>query len=157
MKSGGVKDKLKPIYNELEIQMGWKHTFTFDTFNKIMTDLENSSEGLNKIAKRYGISQSTIRDVIMNDVYAKDRYNYSKQIQLQNIADEMIDISDNDDNNANQIKRDQLRIDTRKWILSRLNPNVYGDKLQTENRTTIIEQKLFNLDDDILDATFEDM
>ena len=31
--------------------------------------------------------------------------------------------------NGENIQRSRLRIDTRKWLMSKLNPKVYGDKL----------------------------
>lgn len=57
-------------------------------------------------------------------------------------AEEIIDIADNATNdymeklegdgyifNSENVQRSRLRIDTRKWLMSKMNPKVYGDKL----------------------------
>lgn len=56
-------------------------------------------------------------------------------MQADLIADEMIEIADNSkgDEKAfvgiNRIHRDKLRIESRKWIASKLKPKKYGDKI----------------------------
>jgi len=39
--------------------------------------------------------------------------------------------------NPEVIGRSRLRVDTRKWYLSKVLPKIYGDKLQTEHSGTI--------------------
>lgn len=74
-----------------------------------------------------------------------DRYARARDLQLEAYADEIIDIADNakndwmernggEDNqswvlNGEHVQRSRLRSDNRKWILSRLKPEQYGDKL----------------------------
>lgn len=65
------------------------------------------------------------------------------------LADDLIQIADdgqNDtykDENGNVrtdqdvIARSRLRVDTRKWMLSKMLPKVYGDKLETTHKGTI--------------------
>lgn len=75
---------------------------------------------------------------------ARDRYARSKDMQLDIIADEMLDIADDGSNdlmtivkgnveyeteNKETARRSALRIDTRKWLLSKLNPKKYGDRV----------------------------
>lgn len=63
------------------------------------------------------------------------------------IFEEMIDIADDGKNdymtkslggvdvevlNAEHVQRSKLRIDARKWMLSKMNPKKYGDKVQQE-------------------------
>jgi hypothetical protein len=63
------------------------------------------------------------------------------------MLDEIIDISDNVEqdllitpdgrevvNNA-VISRDKLRVDTRKWAMSKMNPKKYGDKVDIDHTT----------------------
>jgi hypothetical protein len=50
------------------------------------------------------------------------------------------------------ITRDRLRVDTRKWMLSKLNPKKYGDKLdvtQTINDTRKTVEDLFPSDNEL--------
>jgi len=73
------------------------------------------------------------------------RYARSSDIRADQIFDEMFDIADNGTNdytefensegikvskfNPENVQRSRLRIDTRKWALSKMNPKKYGDKL----------------------------
>lgn len=63
---------------------------------------------------------------INSDPEAKDRYARAKAKGLEAMADDIVAIADQDDLDPND-KR--VRIDTRKWLLSKLAPKQYGDKL----------------------------
>lgn len=54
------------------------------------------------------------------------QYARAREIGYQGLADQLTEIADNDGDPA----RDRLRVDTRKWLLSKALPKVYGDKLQ---------------------------
>jgi len=56
------------------------------------------------------------------------------------MADALNDIADNTNG---EVQRDRLRVDTRKWYLSKIMPKKYGDKLDVTTR----EEKLI-VDDD---------
>lgn len=45
-------------------------------------------------------------------------------------ADEILDIADEATSDAVQVARNKLRIDTRKWVLSKMLPKEYGDKIE---------------------------
>jgi hypothetical protein len=59
----------------------------------------------------------------------RDMYAAAKAMQQDFEADEMKAIAD-DDNRDDLIKvqRDKLRVDTRKWLASKLAPKVYGER-----------------------------
>jgi hypothetical protein len=72
------------------------------------------------------------------------RYARAREIQAYDIADELLEIADDARNdwmereggaeavafelNGENIQRSRVRIDTRKWLLSKMLPKVYGDK-----------------------------
>lgn len=74
-----------------------------------------------------------------------DRYTRAKDLQIEYWADEIVDVSDDASNdymvrtgkdgdegwvlNGEHIARSRLRVDSRKWLLSKLKPKKYGDKL----------------------------
>lgn len=75
------------------------------------------------------------------------QYEKAKEESADALADEMLDIADEASNdwmedhdkdnpgyrlNGEAIGRSRLRVDTRKWIASKLKPKKYGDKVQTE-------------------------
>lgn len=77
----------------------------------------------------------------------RDQYVRAKAQGAEAIAEEMFDIADDASNdwmekldaegqgigwqlNGDHVRRSQLRIDTRKWYLSKIMPKKYGDKLE---------------------------
>jgi hypothetical protein len=76
------------------------------------------------------------------DLYAK-----AMQVRLDRMAQEIVDICDDCTNdwmeregktlvNNEAVNRARLRVDTRKWLLSKLAPQKYGDKQQIEHSGT---------------------
>lgn len=76
----------------------------------------------------------------------RDQYALACNARAEHMADEILDIADNGENdwmerrndegetvgwreNGEAIQRSKLRVDTRKWLLSKLQPKKYGDKL----------------------------
>jgi len=54
--------------------------------------------------------------------------------QASNMADDLLAIADNEDEDP---KRSRLRVDTRKWILSKVLPKAYGDKIEHNHQGAI--------------------
>lgn len=106
-------------------------------------------------------NESTIRGWALDN---KDgffaQYTRAVQIRAMGWSEEIIEISDDSsqdtyiDNNGNErtnnevVARSRLRTDTRKWMLSKVLPKVYGDKLdvnhgvQPENPLTTMLQRI---------------
>ncbi len=78
------------------------------------------------------------------------QYNIAKQEQADYLIEEMIDIADDGSNDFMTItkgdkeynvedrevtNRSKLRVETRKWIASKLKPKKYGDKLDIDHTT----------------------
>lgn len=79
----------------------------------------------------------------------RDRYARAKEAGMDALAEEILDIADNATNdwmdrhdaegnttgkqfNAEAARRSQIRIDARKWLLAKLAPKKYGDRVVTE-------------------------
>lgn len=73
-----------------------------------------------------------------------NRYAHARELLLEHWADDLIEIGDNGRNdwmerngepafNFEHVQRSRLRSDNRKWLLSRLNPSKYGDRVTTEH------------------------
>ena len=76
-----------------------------------------------------------------------ERYRLSREIQADLIFAEILDIADDRESdwlaaadpakparaNTDHIQRAKLRIDTRKWLVAKLAPKKYGDKLALEH------------------------
>jgi len=75
-----------------------------------------------------------------------EQYGSARQIGYQHLADDLLEIADdtvndslaNEDGSPRQngewIARSRLRVDTRKWLLSKMLPKLYGDKLETTTK-----------------------
>lgn len=55
------------------------------------------------------------------------QYARAREAQADAMADEMIDIADNNELDPNDRR---VRLDTRKWLASKLRPKKYGEKLE---------------------------
>lgn len=92
-----------------------------------------------------------------NKLYDKFRHNYAqaREIQYQCMSDDIMDIADNGTNdfmeredpdnpgyavNGEALGRSRLRVDTRKWFMSKVLPK-FKDKTET-----VVEQKTVNMD-----------
>lgn len=116
-----------------------------------------STFGIQRICKSLAEKDSsfppcrTIRRWIEESEAFAAQYAHAKQNQLHILADEIIEISDDDSQdeiftdegkrmlNAEFVQRSKLRVDSRKWVLSKLMPKVYGDKLEIDNNITLKE------------------
>jgi hypothetical protein len=72
-------------------------------------------------------ASAIIRHVQDSEDFAK-QYARAKQIQVESFADEIINLSDSADRETYNVAR--LQVDTRKWLLSKLIPKKYGDKVE---------------------------
>lgn len=80
----------------------------------------------------------------MEDEDFVTRYARAKEEQVENLVEEMVDIADDDSLdmafkddgtpfiNTEHIQRSKLRIETRKWIASKLKCKKYGDKIEQQ-------------------------
>ena len=69
-------------------------------------------------------------------------YAHARELGYQRMADDLVDIADgksvewikgdseNTDGAKDAVQRDRLRVDTRKWLLSKALPKIYGDKIE---------------------------
>ena len=88
-------------------------------------------------------SASTFLDWIGADSFLAEQYAHARQMAYELLADEIVAIADEnyttDEHGVRErlsseaIQRNRLRVDTRKWMLSKMLPKVYGDKIQTEH------------------------
>lgn len=86
-------------------------------------------------------TESTVRRWVLEDRHGfSAQYAEARHIGYQSMADELLEIADDGSNdwmerngetvaNGEHVQRSRLRLDTRKWLLSKALPKVYGDKL----------------------------
>lgn len=62
------------------------------------------------------------------------QYERARLIAYHGMGEGTLDISDNPSTDSGAVMRDRLRVDTRKWFLSKVLPKVYGDKIETTQK-----------------------
>jgi hypothetical protein len=106
-----------------------------------------SGETLRAICRDDGMpAESTVRGWALDDREGfAAQYARSREIGYMAMADEALEIADDGSNdtykteegqeatNHDVIARSRLRVDTRKWLLSKALPKVFGDKIVQEH------------------------
>lgn len=93
-------------------------------------------------------SSSTVYLALANDREFSDRYVRAREAQMERFADEILEIADDGTNDwrtrqgedggitevidHEHIARSRLRVDSRKWLMARLAPKKYGDRITQE-------------------------
>lgn len=75
-------------------------------------------------------TDSTVRKWALNnehDFY--QQYAQARIVGYHRMAEEIIEFSDFKSNDPGAVARSRLMVDTRKWLLSKALPKIYGDKL----------------------------
>jgi AcrR family transcriptional regulator len=109
-----------------------KTKFTQELFDDICQAIATSENGIAKICKIAGLALQTFYNWLGDDKDLLERYARAKDAQLQLMVEQILTISDDGLNdvmedaegnirvNYDHIQRSKLRVDTRKWLLSKL-------------------------------------
>jgi hypothetical protein len=87
-------------------------------------------KSLREICSEQGMPCHSVcrRWIQTNDEFS-DKYTRAKQEMLEREAESLISIADSNDDP----QRLRVRIDTRKWLLSKMLPKKYGDKIEHQH------------------------
>jgi hypothetical protein len=121
--------------------------FTEDIGNRICERIADG-ESVRKICLDPAMpAKSTLFKWLYEQKAFSDQYTRAREVQMETMAEEIIDIADDTSQdtktiqkgdhevevmNAEWINRCRLQVDTRKWLMSKMAPKRYGDKVQTE-------------------------
>lgn len=91
-------------------------------------------ETLTAICKSGNIpSERTVRSWASDPDHPFSRaYDKAREVGYHKMADDILDIADG----AGPPERDRLRVDTRKWLLSKALPKIYGEKVGLKHDAT---------------------
>lgn len=91
-------------------------------------------------------SQSMVFRWLVNNQQFREQYAHAREVQADSWADDIIEIADdssgdtvvdpesgNERFNSEYAARSRLRVDTRKWLMARMAPKKYGDKITQEH------------------------
>lgn len=154
-------------------ERGRPEKYSKELAEKICIEIATSCNGLHKICSRKNMpGVSTVFSWLAQDDKKDflDMYERAKELQAEFLAQEILDIADDGRNdlmtvtygdetyereNKEVTGRSKLRVDTRKWIMSKLLPRKYGDKLDLDHTSkgerisTVSEDTLIKLADRI--------
>ena len=92
----------------------------------------SAGESLRAICRDIDMPESTVRRWAIDDAGPgfSARYAYCRSIGLDCIAESLMEIADDKEDDPNSRR---IRVDVRKWFLSKLRPDKYGDKTALEH------------------------
>jgi hypothetical protein len=124
--------------------MGRPSTFTQEVADLICERLADG-ESLRAICLADDMpNRATVFRWLGAEATFRDQYARAREEQAETLLDEIVEIADDsrhdtiatekngEQPNTEWITRSRLRVDARKWVVSKLAPKKYGDKLQTE-------------------------
>jgi hypothetical protein len=101
--------------------------------------LQGMRDGLSafKACQKAGVPQSTFNDWVNGDKNLSVEYAHAREDLIERIANEVMELADSEVPETGDGKKDwqaiqkhKLQVDTRKWLLSKLAPKKYGEKLE---------------------------
>lgn len=111
-------------------------------YNRIMAKIEQTleleqsicsalSQGKSLVSwcKENKISYNVVTGWLLSDANFATKYASAREAQIDHLAEEIIDISDNKDILP---EHKRVMVDSRKWYAGKLNAKKYGDKQQVE-------------------------
>lgn len=127
---------------------------------------------LRQIGKELGCSAPSIREWALDDGEFALQYAHARELQVEHMAQEIQEISDDGSNDwmdregmragdHEHIQRSKLRVDTRKWLMSKMMPKKYGEFKQVDQ--TITQTVTVSLEErharsrKLLDEVFEEI
>lgn len=88
--------------------------------------------------------RSTIHEWLLTRTEFSDKYNDAVNVRTENMFDELEKIADLPDEQESPM-RSRLRVDTRKWYLSKVMPKKYGDKVDLTSDGKAIKGNIITL------------
>lgn len=111
-----------------------------EIFNYVCQEIEKGRALRNILKEKEMPSTSTFYQWLDEKEDKAKQYARATEVRADVIFDDILGIADENENdtyvneqgievvNSDVIQRSRLRIDARKWVLSKLNPKKYGDK-----------------------------
>ena len=128
---------------EIEKQEGKAAGEGYTDFEYICIEIENGLAA-RKAIKAFGMDNKRFYKLLNESKANRERYARACEARAETIFEDILDISDDSSNdtftdengvertNNEVIARSRLRVDARKWMLSKLQPKKYGDKLEVD-------------------------
>lgn len=119
---------------------------TVEQFNEVLLLIENGLS-LRKACEQLKLHRRDFHKLECNNKELSDQYARAREARADKIFEEILDIADDGTNDFMTItkgdesynvedkevtNRSKIRIDARKWMLGKMQPKKYGDKLDVD-------------------------
>ncbi len=121
--------------------------YTSEIAERVCTEV-STGKSLRQTCRELEISESTVRQWVLDDRNSfAAQYARARELQIEAWADEINEIADDGTNdwmtikrggedvevpNNEVLQRSRLRVDTRKWLMSKIAPKRYGDRVTNQ-------------------------
>lgn len=140
--------------NKIKSNKGRPTKFQSDLAKEICDVIASTSRGTKKLCADYSHwpCQDTLFTWLKDYPEFSEQYAQAKICQIELLVDEILEISDDasQDQYVNElgvlvpnppaINRARLKVDTRKWLASKLVPKIYGNKIDIESDNSMSEE-----------------
>lgn len=114
------------------------------TYNEDIADriCEQMAAGwsLVKICQQEGFPSTTaVFNWQMKNPEFREKYDEAQRKRTEFLSEQLWDIADE---TTGDVQRDKLRVDTRKWVLARMNPKRWGDRVETNHTGSVEIQQI---------------
>jgi hypothetical protein len=138
------------------MEKGRPSKYTSELADQICELVATTSKSMRTICLEIGVPYGTHLQWLRDKDDYSSQYACAKEDQADFLSEEMIDIADDSSNdvrytesgeviNSEFVQRSKLRIDTRKWIASKLKPKKYGDKLDVLSDGKALVSPIINM------------
>jgi len=115
-----------------------------EIIKKVLSVIETGLSLRKAILELNIVSRDTFNEWLKEDKEISDQYARACEHRADTIFEEILDIADETSRdtiytdkgeipNGEWMARSRLRVDARKWMLGKMNPKKYGDKVQNEH------------------------
>ena len=140
-----TNQKAREEYEEAKIA-AVRRNWDMETVEEVLEDLMLCKHGghLNRIIEDRGLDTASFYRLLMRDDLIKEMYEEARQIQAEVMADLIRQIADDGTNDTyvddrgnvrvdqDVMGRSRIRVDTYKWVMSKLHHKRFGDKIQQD-------------------------
>lgn len=125
------KSAIKTKAGAEKLPRGRPTEYTAELAAEILERL-TSGESLRSICKPDGMpAESTVRTWVVYDQSGfSAQYEKARRAQMDALAEDLLEIADE---KSDDVQRARLRVDTRKWLMSKIAPKRFGDRVVTEH------------------------
>jgi hypothetical protein len=135
--------------------------FNEEQADLICEQIAQTSLSMKSICEQLCIPIGTVLAWLAKQPTFQEKYARAKEMQADLLAEEILDIADDATNdfmtivkgdesynveNREFINRSRLRVDSRKWIASKLKPKKYGDRIQQEHSGEITQRTITGME-----------